>query len=230
MKERALNGSGHLFKRKGCKFYYGQYYNLAGELQRPSLRETDAGKARLKLNKLIGLSDAGQPVGSAFERTTLAELIEDVERNYEVKELRSLDRAQSCAAHLKEFFGERRKAKTLTSSLIDSYSLARQKEGAANGTIIRELALLRRALSLGKRNGKVANPPSVTTLTPGKPRQGFIAQAEWLKLREALPADLRDPVNYLYLSGWRVGEMLTLQWADIDRVGKAIRLRPELEE
>jgi integrase len=226
--ERGLKGAGHLFLKKDCRFYYAQFYGLDGKIVCFSTRETTESKARLVLNKRMGLSSAGVAVGTVLERTMWAELIDDVEKNYKVKELRSLDRAKSCAVHLTEFFGEKRKAKTLSSPLFDEYSLARQKEGAANGTINRELAMLRRALSLGKRNGKIANPPSVTMLPAGGPRQGFVTQAEFLKLLAALPDDgLRDAVAFLYYSGWRVGEMKSLQWADIDRVGKRIVLRPE---
>jgi integrase len=225
--ERRLNGTGHIFKPPGCRFYYGQYHDSAGKVQKFSTRTTDEREALKALGKKIGLSEAGQAVGSAYERATLKGLIDDVIRDYEVRELKSLARTKSAAKHLNEYFGELRKVKTLSTPMIDAYALARQKDGASNGTILRELALLKRALSLGKRNGKVANPPSVTSLKAGAPRQGFLTQAEWLKLRDALPADLRDPVAFLYYSGWRVSEMRSLEWSDVDRIGKRIALRPE---
>jgi integrase len=46
-------------------------------------------------------------------------------------------------------------------------------------------------------------------------------------LREALPAYLRDPISFLYFSGWRVSEMRQLEWRDVDLAGKVVRLRPE---
>jgi integrase len=42
-----------------------------------------------------------------------------------------------------------------------------------------------------------------------------------------LPTHLQDAIGFLYLSGWRVGEMRSLEWRDIDLAGQAIRLRPE---
>jgi integrase len=42
-------------------------------------------------------------------------------------------------------------------------------------------------------------------------------------LREELPDYLKDPVSFLYLSGWRSGEMKSLEWRDVGQ--GAIRLR-----
>jgi integrase len=48
-----------------------------------------------------------------------------------------------------------------------------------------------------------------------------------LALREALPAHLKDPVTFLSLSGWRVNEMRSLEWRDVDFADHQVRLRPE---
>ncbi|MBI4562432.1 MAG: site-specific integrase [Candidatus Rokubacteria bacterium] len=37
---------------------------------------------------------------------------------------------------------------------------------------------------------------------------------------------LRDFARFGYLSGWRKGEIASLTWADVDRDGRVIRLRP----
>ena len=46
-------------------------------------------------------------------------------------------------------------------------------------------------------------------------------------LRDALPDYLKDPMTFLYLSGWRVSEMRSVEWRDVDLGGRLIRLRPE---
>jgi integrase len=58
-------------------------------------------------------------------------------------------------------------------------------------------------------------------------RQGFLDNAQFQSLRDALPVELRDPVTFLYLSGWRSGEMKTLEWRDVDLHNQMISLRPE---
>ena len=51
------------------------------------------------------------------------------------------------------------------------------------------------------------------------------------RLRDALPEDLRDPVSFLYFSGWHVSEMRALEWRDVDLEGGGIiRLRPDLSK
>lgn len=220
-------GSGHLYKPATSQYWVGQYYDRDGKLQRFSTRESDEAKARLVLNKRIGHIEAGLQVGGAFDKTTLAELFEDVYTDYDVRDLCSRERIETAAGHLLDFFGENRKAKTVTTARIKEYVLHRKSgDKAANGTINREAALLKRAMVLGERNGKVARRPHIEML-PERAREGFVSHPEYLKLHEALPADLKDPIAFLYLSGWRVSEMRSLKWSDIDRPGKAIRLRAE---
>ena len=43
----------------------------------------------------------------------------------------------------------------------------------------------------------------------------------------ALPDYLKDVTRFAYLTGWRRGEIIGLRWQDVDRDGKAIRLRPD---
>jgi integrase len=61
-------------------------------------------------------------------------------------------------------------------------------------------------------------------------RQGFLDHAGFMALKENLPAYLQDPVYFLYLSGWRVSEMKSLEWRDGDMAGKVVRLRPEVSK
>jgi integrase len=49
-------------------------------------------------------------------------------------------------------------------------------------------------------------------------------------LREHLPQYLKDPITFLYLSGWRVGEMKALEWRDVDFAGRVVRLRQSVSK
>jgi integrase len=128
-------------------------------------------------------------------------------------------------AHLIVHFGADRAAIDITSDVVTKYVAMRQGQGAANATINRSLAALKRSFSLAERAGKVARRPYIELLEENNARQGFIINAEFIRLREALPADLRDPVEFLYRSAWRVGEMRSLEWSDVK--DGAIRLRSE---
>jgi integrase len=98
---------------------------------------------------------------------------------------------------------------------------------AANGSINRELAALKHAFTLAVGEDKVVRKPFIPMLEENSPRQGFVEHGEFLGLREALPEHLRDPITFLYLSGWRVGEMKSLERADVNGDRTMVRLSPE---
>jgi len=128
--------------------------------------------------------------------------------------------------HLRAYFGTDR-ALDITTDRIRAFTCERQKEGAANGSINRELAALKRAFRLMTQAERLGRAPHVPMLREASPRQGFLEPADFARLHDALPAYLQDPVRFLYLSGWRKSEMQTLEWRDVDIAGFAIRLRPE---
>jgi integrase len=54
--------------------------------------------------------------------------------------------------------------------------------------------------------------------------------SDYLAIRDHLTPAYRDVLDFGYLSGWRRGEILTLEWRDVDREGRVIRLRPEVSK
>jgi integrase len=61
-------------------------------------------------------------------------------------------------------------------------------------------------------------------------RQGFVCHPDFLGLQGKLPNHLKDPVGFLYYSGWRVREMRKIQWKHLDPSAKSLRLPPELSK
>jgi integrase len=57
-------------------------------------------------------------------------------------------------------------------------------------------------------------------------RQGFFEREEFERIVGFLPDYLKDLTRFAYHTGWRKGEILTLEWRDIHR--DVIRLRPEI--
>ena len=128
--------------------------------------------------------------------------------------------------HLRRFFSLAR-AVDITADRVAKYVRERQQEEAANGSINRELAALKRAFTLATRAGRLRSAPYIPLLEENNSRRGFIDHASFLTLREGLPAHLKDLVTFLYLSGWRVSEMRSLEWRDVDFADHQVRLRPE---
>jgi integrase len=84
---------------------------------------------------------------------------------------------------------------------------------------------LKRAFSLAIQAGSLFHRPYIPMLDENNARQGFLDRGGFPALRNELPDYLKDPVSFLYLSGWRSGEMKSLESRDVG--AEAIRLRAE---
>jgi integrase len=210
---------------KTSSVWYIQY-NVRGKRIRESSESRNQAVAARLLKKRIGEAAAGKPVGPDVEKTTLADLKRMIEDEYTANGRRS-SVIKSPLAHLVNHFGGSCRAFDLTTDRVTAYITKRQAAGAANATINRSLAALKRAFRLAERAGRVATRPYIPMLEENNARSGFLSHAEFIRLYDALPEDLRDPVAFLYHSGWRVSEMRGLKWRDVDLAGGVVRLRPE---
>jgi integrase len=158
------------------------------------------------------------------QRVTFEHLTEDLKNDYKVNARQSLRSVELSIRHLAEFFAGDR-AVHITTDRLRAYIAERQEQEAANASINRELSALKRAFSLAQQAGKLFHRPYIPSLEENNARQGFLEHGDFLRLREELPDYLKDPVSFLYLSGWRKGEMQSLEWRDVGT--DVIRLRRE---
>jgi integrase len=114
----------------------------------------------------------------------------------------------------------------ITTDALRAYVLKRQEAKAANGTINRELSLLRRAFGLAVEDGKLRHAPHFPMLKEAPPRKGFLAHEGYRKMRDELPEYLRPILAMGYYTGMRLGEILGLTWENLDLREKEIRLDP----
>jgi len=130
-------------------------------------------------------------------------------------------------AHLRPYFGNML-AEHVTTTVIQEYIASRQAKGRANGTINRELALLKRSFKLAQQETppKVARVPRFPHLTEGPPRKGFFEHAEYEAMLAALPDEIKPVLVFAYHTGCRRAEILRLQWSQVDLLERIIRLEP----
>ena len=84
--------------------------------------------------------------------------------DYTVNGKRSLrDVTRRIRLHLEPFFGGRRMA-SITTTDARTYTAIRQEAGAANATVNRELAILKRAFRLAEQAGKLLHRPFIPML------------------------------------------------------------------
>lgn len=216
--------SGYLFQRTPGKSNWIMQYYLNGKARQESCHTTDRKKAERLLNQKLAALAAGQPVGPVVDKTSFEDLARIIEDEYKVNGRKSGRRIKTALGHLRGYFGNYR-ARAITGEKLVKYVAHRQAESASNATINRELACLRRAFNLAARAGRVVSKPYFPMLQEDNVREGFLEQGQFAALRGALPADLRDPITFLWLTGWRVGEMQTLEWSSV--LADAIRLQRE---
>jgi integrase len=137
-------------------------------------------------------------------------------------------------AHIRPYFGTT-KADKLTTETLLAYRESRGKEKTNKGTftspstINRELSLLRNAL----RTAAFSTPPLLSiSCIPRFPitnedefaRQGFISDEQFEALISELPSYLIPITTVSFNTGIRMGELLKVQWEQVDFEAKLIRL------
>jgi integrase len=104
----------------------------------------------------------------------------------------------------------------------------RQQEGAANATVNREMAALKRMFHLGYKATprKVAQIPSFPHLREDNVRQGFLEDEAYRKLIDGAELWFRALVECARTYAWRHQELISLQVKQIDLAQRVIRLEP----
>lgn len=169
----------------------------------------------------------GIPVTPQVTRLTFDEAAADLLTEYRTNGRRSLDHlTRRIDLALRPFFhGSRMSGVTTTD--IRTYIAKRQAAGAASATINRELAALKRMYSLALQAGNLLHRPYIPMLEENNTRRGFFEAERFRSVRNHLAPNLRPIVTFAYLTGWRVpSEVVTLQWAQVDRKARIVRLEP----
>jgi site-specific recombinase XerD len=120
------------------------------------------------------------------------------------------------------------KAIDITTAAIERYKSLRLTDKAANATINRELASLKRMFRLGLRQGMVATMPYISMLTEHNVRKGFFEPDQFRAILKHLAPEYHALFELAYITGWRIrSELLTRQWRHVDFSSKGwLRLDP----
>ena len=221
--KRGTRGMGSVYKR-GDTWWVSYYHQ--GTQRRESSGSTRRPVAVALLKRRHEELGKGRPAREA-EKVLLSDLKALVVADYRVNDRRSAKRLEQSWANLVGFFGEREKAIAVTPQRLAAYLTARTDEGAAPATVKNELAALKRAFNLARKNGVLLPnevPAAFPTITPSNARSGFFERGEHEAVRAALPLDEGDVAEFLYWTGWRKNEALGLQWRNVDEAAGVIRI------
>jgi integrase len=202
------------------------YHN--GKKVRLSTGTDNVRKAVEFRNKCLGRASQGRPMTAALHRTTFENLASLVTDNYSVNEFRSLRRIKEALEHVRGFFGPDL-ARDITTDRINAYIISRREQEAANATINRELAALRRGFKLAAQTNppRVDNVPFFPHLKEASARRGFFEREQFDAVLSHLPHYLKAPFTVSYITGWRTpSEVLTRQKSHLNMGAGFIRLEP----
>lgn len=206
--------------------YWVKYYRAG----RP-FRESSGSRKRRDAERLLKKREGQVAAGVAFnpraDRVLVDELFEDLLLDYRVRGHRSLaDAKRRIRLHLLPYWS-RSKAAFIRKPHVDRYIVLRQDAGAANATINRELALLRRAINLGHESGKLNHPARISLLPEDNARSGFLTDEQVNQLIRALPDDLQAMFRTAAITGWRIrSELMPMKRHQLDFEARTLRLEP----
>jgi len=211
---------------KRSAVWWMQFYLPAQHLPvRESTGCEDWDDALVALQRRVG-SIAGVQTNLRAETCYIGDLLQMVLDDYKANNRASYaDLKSKIDSRLNPFFG-RIKARSLTTGHITSYQAARRREGAANASINRELAPLRRALSLGEQHVPklVHSPLKWKKLVENNVREGILPDSRYEALRDALPDYARLAFVIAYHCGCRKGELLAIPRERVDLAAGKIYL------
>jgi integrase len=228
---KRTRGLGVVFQQPKSSNWWIQY-SVRGRRIRETSGSINRADAVQLLKQRIGEVQAGKPVGSQIEKTTLSDLTAMLIDDYRAHGRRSIDRAEDAVERLHQFFDKDTRAIGITADRITAYRAHRQQQTykgkpVANATINYELAMLRRAFRLAARAGRVAARPEFEMLHVDNARTGFFEADQFVAVVDRLPNYLRPVTQTAYITGWRTkSELLTRQWRHVDLDAGWLRLDP----
>jgi integrase len=212
---------GHVYQRGDT---YWIRYSVGGKRYRESSGSTSRREAEKLLARRQAELGLGQFTTPNVKRTTFEDLAQIIRDDYAVNDRRSTRNLEFLLNRLRAVFGSAR-AITITTDRLTAYVRSRLEQGAAASTVRNELNALRRALRLARRAGRVATVPEFPALAVHNTRTGFFEEADLRALIAQLPEPLKGPIEFAYLTGWRIpSEVLPLTWAQVDLSAGIVRL------
>ncbi len=237
-----MRGQGRIFKR-GPVWWVAYYAPKDGrsvehrepalvvdgdaEAPRPARTEAEARRLlKLRLREVAVHKTGLRPFqGPRQERVTFEDMLQSLERDYEIRGLKSLRQLKSHLVHVRGYFGDDR-ALAVTTERLRDFVADRQKEGAKPASVKRALEAIRRAFALATEAGTVTYAPAIPSLTVQNARQGFLSRADFeALLANITDTDVRDFTDWGFWTGMRKGEIGALTWEALDRDGNRWTLR-----
>lgn len=214
-------GSGSIYRRG--KIWWVSYM-LDGEQQNESTGSEERKDAAALLKKRNGEIAAKRALGAKSRVLMVPDLLDMLEKHYIEQERRSVaDLAGKIKALKAEFKGVR--AAEFGSEHIARLKASMRREKAANATINRYLAVLRRAFNLADKHDPplVGRVPHFVMLAESNARTGFVSDEQYRAILGWLPEHLKGMLIFGYHLGMRKTALRNLRRDQVDWPARVIR-------
>jgi integrase len=215
-----------VFKRGST---YWIHYSLRGQVFRESAH-TDRPEVAIRLRKQRLKEIAADQIGAKVfippkaTKVTISELLDSLERNLELEHKLSPS-VRANIRHLRKKFGNWF-AMSLTADAVEKYISELLADQYRPATVNRRTQLLQQAYNLSIRMKRLNEKPYFKRLSEkGNVRTGFSTETEVKRIAAHLPEHIADVALFGFYSAWRKGEILSLEWRDVQL--DSIHLRAE---
>jgi integrase len=201
-------------------------FKFRGRLYRESSKSKDKEIAKALFDQRRREIEEGRFIGLKPEQTKFADLEKLILRDYEANGRKSIKSLTDRVASLRRTFGSVRPV-DVTYAMLEEYKEKRQAEGAKNATIRYELVVFGRMYSLGIKWRLLTTKPLLPTVKVENARKGFFSEEHFQRVLERLPLDVAAAMMFAYFTGWRVGEIRKLTWANVNFEEGVVRLEAD---
>ena len=146
----------------------------------------------------------------------------DVKNNNKHSEV--INKESILRAHLNPFFGKMLLDK-ITSLNIENFKSQKIKQELANKTINNHLIVLSKCLKTAQERELIERIPKIRLLTVQPQKFDFLTEEESQRLLDSCDGLLYDMILVALKTGLRFGELIALEWSDIDFQNSLIIVR-----
>jgi integrase len=204
-------------------------------VKRTPRRQTRAAAEKLEREIIAALEDGtwSDKAEPPAEVPLFADYAAEFLRNYAVTQNKPSEissKRRILHNHLVPVFGAKRLDEIGVRD-VDAYKARKQKEGLAKKSINNHLTVLGRALRVAVEWGLIVAAPPMRFMRADKPHIDFLEFEEAERLIAASDCrQVRSMITLALNTGMRVGELLALQWSDVDLTHGKIVVRRNLDD
>ena len=238
-----MRGDGRIYKPKRSRYLYIAYCHNGKEIcesareaicaaaaRKRNFTDQDArGVAERLLKKRLREIDNDKEglkpfVGPQQDRLTVGNLLDSLESELKLRNIKSLHQTQNHLRIVRKYFGDLR-AVNVSTDTIHRYIEKSLTDGLAPSTVNGRTALLREAFRLAMRRRRLSFVPEFPRLRVDNAREGFFSKPEFFAVLSNLgDQDIADYMEWFYWTGMRPGEIRSLTWQAFDRETWTLRL------